>query len=94
MTRERKEIDASLQRKGFMRDDGDHHYYIYRNLAGLKTIKKTKMSLGSSYKTIGDPLLGQMARQIGIPKPKFLELVDCTLDQAGYEALAFPDDVN
>ncbi|MDH4990705.1 hypothetical protein QEZ48_07660 [Aquamicrobium lusatiense] len=90
MARDRKDIDASLQRKGFKRDDGDHHYYIYHNLAGRKTIKKTKMSMGSSHKTIGDPLLGQMARQIGVTKPSFLELVDCTLDQAGYEALAFP----
>ncbi|PHP64559.1 hypothetical protein CSC94_23770 [Zhengella mangrovi] len=90
MARDRKDIDASLQRKGFKRDDGDHHYYIYHNLAGRKTIKKTKMSMGTSHKTIGDPLLGQMARQIGVTKSSFLELVDCTLDQAGYEALAFP----
>ena len=89
MARDRDDIDASLKRKGFKRDDRDHHYYIYHNLAGLKTIRKTKMSMGTAYKTIGDPLLGQMARQIGVTKPKFLELVDCTLDQAGYESLAF-----
>jgi hypothetical protein len=94
MTRDRKEIDAALQRKGFERDDGDHHYYIYHNLAGRKTIRKTKMSMGSAHKTIGDPLLGQMARQLGVTKPKFLELVDCTVDQAAYEALAFPPKSN
>lgn len=92
MTRQRRDIDAALQRKGFRYDDGDHHYYIYHNLAGLKTMKKTKMSKGTSHKTIGDPLLGHMARQIGITKPSFLELVDCTLDQPGYEAIAFPKD--
>ena len=90
MARDRKDIDAALQRKGFIHEDGDHHYYVYHNLAGKKTIKKTKMSRGTSHKTIGDPLLGQMARQVGVTKPKFLDLVDCTLDQAGYEALAFP----
>ena len=90
MQRDRKDIDASLQRKGFKRDDGDHQYYIYYNLTGLKTIKKTKMSMGTSHKAIGGPLLGQMARQIGVSKSKFLELVDCTLDQTGYETLAFP----
>jgi hypothetical protein len=94
MARDRKDIDASLQRKGFKRDDGDHHYYIYHNLAGQKTIKKTKISMGTSHKTIGDPLLGQMARQIGVTKSNFLELVDCTLDQVGYEALAFPSKMN
>ena len=88
--RERKEIDAALQRKGFSHEEGDHHYYFYHNLAGKKTIRKTKMSRGSSYKTIRDPLIGEMARQIGLTKPAFLQLVDCSLDQAGYEALAFP----
>lgn len=90
MTRDRKDIDAALQRKGFLRVDNDHQYYIYHNTAGKKTIKKTKMSMGSSHKTIGDTLLAQMARQVGITKGKFLDLVDCTLDQNGYEEIAFP----
>lgn len=90
MTRVRDDIDAALVRKGFQRETGDHYYYIYWNLAGKKTMKKTKMSLGSSYKTIGDPLLGQMAKQLGLTKKAFLELVDCTLDQAAYEVAAFP----
>lgn len=92
MTRERDVIDAALQRKGFQKDNGDHLYYIYWNLSGKKTMKKTKMSHGSSYKTVGDSLLGQMAKQVGLTKKAFLELVDCTLDQAGYEATAFPKD--
>ena len=48
------------------------------------------VSHGSAYKTLGDPLLSAMAKQTGITKKSFLELVDCTLDQVGYEALAFP----
>jgi predicted transcriptional regulator len=88
--RERKDIDAALRRKGFLHDDGDHHYYIYRNLAGRKTIRKTMMSRGSSHKTVSDSILSQMARQVGLTKPKFLELVDCSLDQPSYERLAFP----
>lgn len=90
MPRERSDIDTALQKKGFVVDGGDHHYYIYHNMAGRKTIKKTKMSRGSSYKTVSDSLLGQMARQVGLTKPKFLELVDCSLDQQGYEATVFP----
>jgi hypothetical protein len=90
MIRDRKVIDAALQRKGFQRVDNDHHYYIYHNIHGKKTIRKTKMSMGSSHKTIGDTLLAQMARQVGVTKGKFLDLVDCTLDQSGYEAIVFP----
>lgn len=89
MTRARDDIDAALVKKGFQKETGDHFYYIYWNLEGKKTIKKTKMSHGSSHKTIGDPLLGTMARQIGLTKKSFLELVDCTLDQAGYEKTVF-----
>ncbi|WP_018408464.1 hypothetical protein [Methylocystis rosea] len=89
MTRERDHIDAALQRKGFEKDSGDHFYYIYWNLAGKKTIRKTKMSHGSSHRTIGDPLLGQMAKQIGLTKKDFLRMVDCTVDRAEYEELAF-----
>lgn len=89
MTRDRDDIEDALLRKGFRPDGGDHHYYIYWNTDGKKTIKKTKMSRGSSYKTIGDELLGKMAKQIGVTKKQFLELVDCTLDQKGYESLAF-----
>jgi hypothetical protein len=92
MTRERDIIDAALQQKGFQRETGDHFYYIYWNIGGKKTMKKTKISYGSSYKTIGDPLLGQMAKQIGLTKKLFLEFVDCTLDRAGYEKAAFGND--
>jgi len=88
VTRDRNVIDAALLRKGFQKDNGDHHYYIYWNLDGKKTMKKTKMSHGSSYKTLGDSLLGKMAKQVGLTKASFLELVDCTLDQVGYEKLA------
>lgn len=90
MPRARTDIHASLVRKGFIHYDGDHHYYVYHNLSGKKTIKKTKISRGSKYKNIDDSLLVQMARQIGLPKAKFLELVDCTLDQSGYEKIVWP----
>ena len=91
MTRERDAIDKALQLKGFEKEIGDHFYYIYWNLSGKKTMKRTKMSHGSSHKTIGDSLLGQMARQVGLTKKSFLELIDCTLDQPGYEGTVFPN---
>ncbi len=91
MPRDRDDIDEALLKKGFRLDGGDHYFYIYWNLGGKKTMKKTKMSRGSAYKTVGDQLLGKMAKQTGLTKKNFLELVDCTLDQAGYEAIAFPE---
>lgn len=90
MTRERSDIDSALQRKGFEKIEGDHWFYIYWNLSGKKTMKKTKISRGTSHKTVGDILLGKMARQIGLSKMQFLELVDCTLSRSAYESVAFP----
>ncbi|HSX55805.1 MAG TPA: hypothetical protein VLG14_10935 [Sphingomonas sp.] len=90
MPRDRDNISASLTKKGFAESGGDHYFFVYVNLAGLKTMKKTKMSRGSSHKVIGDNLLGRMAKQLGLGKGDFLKLVDCPLDQAGYEAIAFP----
>jgi hypothetical protein len=90
MTRERADIEASLLKKRFRKDDGDHHYYIYWNISGKKTIRKTMMSRGSSYRSVSDDLLAKMARQTGLTKQKFLELVDCPLDRSGYEKIAFP----
>lgn len=89
--RARNDIDSALQRKGFVKDEGDHSYYIYWNISGKKTIRKTKMSHGTSHKEIGDPLLGQMARQLGLTKKDFLQLVDCTIDQEMYEKIVFSE---
>jgi hypothetical protein len=89
MPRARDAVVGALSRKGFRpTDGGDHEFFIYWNLDGSKTLMRTKVSRGSSYKTLGDDLLGKMARQIGLPKKSFLELVDCTLDRPGYEKQA------
>jgi hypothetical protein len=84
-TRDRKDIEAALERKGFERDETHHHYFVYRTIDGKKSQIRTRTSHGSSHKTLGDALLSQMAKQVKLPNKKFLELVDCTLDQAGYE---------
>jgi hypothetical protein len=56
MTRERSDIDKALSRKGFVKDETHHHQYIYHNLAGQRTGKRTRMSHDSSHKTIGEAL--------------------------------------
>lgn len=84
-TRERKDIEAALERKGFVADDTHHTIFVYWSVDGKKTPIRTRTSHGSSHKTIGDSLLSQMAKQVKLTNKKFLELVDCTLDQVGYE---------
>lgn len=90
MPRKRDLVVGNLTSKGFKTIEGDHVFLVYHRLDGLKTPIRTKVSRGSSHRDISDPLLSQMAKQVKLTKPRFLELVDCTLDQASYEQLVQP----
>ncbi len=85
MTRDRKEIEAALLKKGFRQRDSDHHFFVYYTLGGLKSIVLTKTS--HSHKEISDDLLAQMARQCKLTKPLFSKLIECPLGQPEYESL-------
>ena len=80
-------MEASLEAKGFRPDERHHHYFIYHGSDGARTPVMTKTSHGSGSKTIGDPLLAQMAKQCRVTKPQFLDLVDCPLDREAFERL-------
>ena len=75
-TRDRKDIEGALERKGFERDETHHHIFVYRAKDGKKTPIRTRTSHGSSHKTLGDPLLAQMAKQVQLTKKHFLDLID------------------
>lgn len=83
MSRERKIVERSLQKKGFISRGGDHRFYFfeYRNLT---TAVFTKVSRGTKYKTLNDTLIGEMARQLKLTKKQFLQLVDCPMDKKQY----------
>jgi hypothetical protein len=85
--RDVRKIEASLEAKGFERSEGDHSYFLYRTREGKKTTARTKTSHTPKMKSIGDDLLGKMARQCHLTKPQFLEFVDCSLDRRKYEKL-------
>jgi hypothetical protein len=84
-TRKRNDVKSALTRKGFTLEDGDHHYYFFT--FNGQQIVRTKVSHGSKYKDLADPLLGQMARQCHLSKNRFLELIDCPLSQQDYERI-------
>lgn len=59
-------IKSALLKKGFELDTGkgrDHDTYFYVH-AGKRQPVWTKFSRGSSHKTIGDPLVSQIRKQI------------------------------
>jgi hypothetical protein len=84
MPRDKREIETGLAAKGFEQRTTDHNYFIYRALDGKKSMAKTKVSLGKGF-DIDDSLLSQMARQCGVTKKLFLDLVDCPLQRPDYE---------
>jgi hypothetical protein len=87
--RKRKDVEAALERKGFMRKDGDHNYFVYhRRISGKKTAIFTKTS--HSGLDLNDFLLGQMAKQCRLSKKDFIRLVDCPLDRQTYEGMVLP----
>lgn len=86
MPREKREVEAGLESKGFQKLERDHHYYVYWSVGGKKSMARTKTSHGSG-RDISDELLSRMAHQCGITKPNFLKLVDCPLQRPDYENL-------
>lgn len=87
MPRDKSKIEKSLKKKGFMCRDGDHKYFIYHTVNGEKSMIKTKTSHTPKMKVIPDDILAKMAEQCKLNKEKFLELIDCTLDQTEYEKI-------
>lgn len=83
MPRAKRVVEAGLQNKGFRLEHSHHRFFIYYTQEGEKTAIRTRTS--QSGNELDDFLLGQMAKQCHLPKNTFLELVDCTLDQASYE---------
>ena len=90
MPRRKDNVEKALLRKGFHSKEGDHHYFIYYNLEGLKTAVFTKTSHTPKMKEIPDTLLAQMAKQCRLSKADFLDLVDCPLYREAYDEKVFP----
>lgn len=79
-----REMKRALLSKGFKAFDGDHDQMILF-VDGKKTSVFTKFSHGA--KEYRDPLLAQVAKQVGLPRGKFEDLVDCPLGEEEYISL-------
>jgi hypothetical protein len=84
MPRDRRVVEAGLLRKGFVKKEGDHHFFIYYTVGGKKTSVYTKTSHGE--REIVDMNLSKMARQVKLTREDFYRLIDCSLSQKEYEA--------
>ncbi len=75
------EVRRQLSHKfHFELTEGDHHFYAL--VIDNKIVRQTKVS--HNKKTIGDTLIGKMAKQLGVRNGQFCEMINCTLSEADY----------
>ena len=85
---ERRQVERSLPRKGFDRENREKHvFFVHRNGDGQKTGIQTFVSRGTDYKSLGPSLVGTMARQCRLTSSQFIELVNCTITGDEYDCL-------
>ena len=82
MTRKVRDIKAALLSKGFQEEAENRHIYFWFYYEGKRSAIRTHVSHGET--DIGAPLIGQMGKQLKLNKDGFLQLVDCTMDEAKY----------
>jgi hypothetical protein len=89
-------VGNALLRKGMTQDETHHEMYEKSVRVGeWNVILQTRISHGRS--SITDKLVGAMAKQCALRKQDFLALVECSLDEAGWDRRvrhACPDGYN
>ncbi len=84
---DRKTIESSLKKKGFVEVGGDHKYF-YHEVDGKRTGPYTFTSRGSSYKIYGDVLLKRMRLQLRLDSMmQVRRLLECPMDGEEYNAI-------
>lgn len=76
-----RELTSALQKKGFQKDN-THHTMLWLHVDGKKTAIRTRVS--HDQKDYGDRLLGEMSKQVKLPRKKFIDLIECPMSRADY----------
>jgi predicted RNA binding protein YcfA (HicA-like mRNA interferase family) len=76
-----REVLSGLEKKGFIRSEGDHTFLIFY-VNGKKTSIHTKVSHGSN--EINDYLINRMSIQVKLEKKKFIDMVNCPFTLEDY----------
>lgn len=80
-TAKTKDLERSLIKKGFLKEDGDHHYY-HLYVDDKKTTVFTKLSHSKS--EVDEFILKMMAKQVKLNKKQFEDLINCPLSYEDY----------
>lgn len=83
-SRKTKDIRKSLLVKGFQ-ETNTHHEMYWLYIGSRKTSVRTRISHSES--EYNDRLLSQMAKQVGLSKAEFDDLIECPLSRDEYVQL-------
>jgi hypothetical protein len=85
---DRRMIEKSLPKKGFVEDEQAKHRYFHHEIDGKRTGFYTFVSRGSGYKTIDDSLFKCMKQQLGLDSSgQVRDLLQCPISGAEYVRL-------
>jgi len=88
MIRDKMKVESALKKKGFRESPGNKHKFLrYITLSGKETQIKTHTSHSVKGKDLNSSLLMLMAKQCQLDKDDFVDLVDCYIDQLGFEKI-------
>lgn len=84
---ERKQIETSLRKKGFVQEGGDHRYF-YHEVEGRRTGAYAFTSRGTGHKTYDDNLLTAIKRELRLDKLQQVKrLLECPMDSNEYNTI-------
>ena len=82
MPRKHRNVLSGLSTKGFeIEKNRKHIHFVYVDLKGLTTTARTMLSHAAGSDDVSDQLLSQMAKQVGLRRSEFLDLVDCPMSR-------------
>ena len=88
MPRKHREVRSGLRAKGFAEEPQRKHiHFVYEDLEGRTTIARTMISHDAAGNDIGDNLLGKMAKQVGLKRGDFENLIDCPMSREEFDAI-------
>lgn len=76
-----RKIQGSLLKKGFIEDE-THHRMFWLVVNGKRSSVRTRYS--HSDREVNDWHQGQMAKQLGLSRAEFDDLIDCPLKKESY----------
>ena len=85
---DKRKIESSLVKKGFIRDEATHHTYFYHEYNGKRTGIYTYTSHGSRSKGYGNRLLNMMKKQLKLDNLyQIVDLFKCPMSEEEYNQI-------